>query len=152
MYGRLRCRIKEKTMFHSAVRSICARAGWKEPQADEKNVYAFDLEGSLSFTLSSPDGERLLACAALLTPKAGQEITEETLAAVMRTTAARFARLKAVTALDPETGELELYAFTGLRDGNASAYETFMEEFLNELSFWKAQSALSSSTAFIARG
>jgi hypothetical protein len=139
-------------MLHSAVRSICARAGWKEPRTDERDVYAFDLEGDLAFTLSSPDGERLLARAALLVPKAGQEIAGETLAAVMRVTAARFARLKAVTALDPETGTLELYAFTGLRGGDAGAYETFMEDFLNELSFWKAQPALGVPLAFAALG
>ena len=138
-------------MLHSTVRSMCARAGWKEPSADEKGVYAFDLEGDLAFTLSSPDGERLLARSALLVPKAGQEIAEETLAAVLRITAARFTRLKAVTALDPETGELELYAFTGLRDADADTQETFMENFLNELSFWKAQAVLSASTAFTVR-
>ena len=129
-------------MFHSAVRSICVRAGWKEPQADEKGVYAFALEGDLSFTLSSPDGERLMARSALLIPEAGQEIAGETLAAIMRITAARFARLQAVTFLDPETGSLELYAFTDLRGEDISAQETFMEDFLNELSFWKAQPAL----------
>jgi hypothetical protein len=139
-------------MFHSAVRSICARAGWKEPQTDERDVYAFDLEGDLAFTLSSPDGERLLARAALLVPGAGQEIAEETLTAILRITAARFARLKAVTALDPETGTLELYAFTGLRGGDANAHEAFMEGFLNELSFWKAQPVLGARSAFVALG
>ena len=139
-------------MLHSAVRSICSRAGWKEPQADEKGVYAFALEGGLSFTLSSPDGERLLARSALLIPKAGQEITRETLTAVMRITAARFARLKAVTALNPETGELELYAFAGLGNADAGAQEIFMKDFLNELSFWKAQPALAATTAFTACG
>jgi hypothetical protein len=139
-------------MFHSAVRSICARAGWKEPKTDDSDGYAFDLEGGLAFTLSSPDGERLLARAALLAPEAGQEIAGETLAAVMRITAARFAKLKAVTALDPETGALELYAFTGLRGGDAHAHETFMEDFLNELSFWKAQAVLDAPSAFIALG
>jgi len=137
-------------MLHSAVRFICARAGWKEPDVNEKNAYAFDLAGELSFTLSSPDGERLLARSALLTPKAGQKIAGETLAAVMRITAARFTKLKAVTALDPETEELGLYAFTGLRDVDADTHETFVENFLNELSFWKAQPVLSASTAFTA--
>ena len=138
-------------MLRSAVQSICLHAGWKEPPVNGTGCYPFDLEGGLSFALSSPDGERLLARAALLVPEAGQEITGETLAAVMRITAARFAKLKAVTALNPETGELELYAFTGLRDGNADTREAFMENFLNELSFWKAQPALRASTAFIAR-
>ena len=126
-------------MFHSAVRSICAGAGWKMPVADEKGVYTFDLEQDISFTLSSPDQERLLACAVLSSPGAGQELAGETLATVMRITAARFARLKAVTALDPETGELRLHAFAPLRGEGADAHETFMENFLNELSFWKAQ-------------
>lgn len=139
-------------MFHSAVRSICARAGWKEPEADEREVYAFTLEGDLSFTLSSPDGERLMVRSALLTPGAGQEIAEETLAAIMRITAARFTRLKAVTGLDPETKALELYALADLRCPDSGAHEAFMEGFLNELSFWKAQPALISSTAFTARG
>ena len=137
-------------MFHSAVRSICARAGWKEPQADERGVYAFDLEGDLSFTLSSPDGECLLARSALLTPADGQEIAGEALAAVMRINAARFARLKPVTALDPETGQLEMYAVTGLRGADADAYATFMENFLNALSFWKAQPALTAPSALVA--
>ena len=139
-------------MFHSAVKSICARAGWKEPQPDEKGAYAFDLDGDLSFTLSSPDGERLLARAALLAPKDGQEIAGETLAAVIRITAARFTKLKAVTALDPETGTLELYAFTGLRGGNVDAQTAFVEDFLNELSFWKAQPDLSARAVFVTRG
>jgi hypothetical protein len=139
-------------MLHGAVEAICARAGWKEPRADGEGVYAFDLEGGLAFSLSSPDGERLLARAALLAPGAGQEIAGETLAMVMRLTAARFAKLRAVVALNPETGGLELYAFTGLRGGDAGGRETFMEDFLNELSFWKAQPALSASTAFTARG
>jgi hypothetical protein len=139
-------------MFHSAVRSICVRAGWKEPPADASDVYAFDLEGDLAFTLASPDGDRLLARAALLVPGAGQEIAGETLAAILRVTAARFARLKAVTALDPATGTLELYAFTGLRDGDAGARATFMEDFLNELSFWKAQPALGAPSALVALG
>jgi hypothetical protein len=143
---------QEEHVFHSAVRSLCARAGWKEPQTDARNVYAFDLEGDLAFTLSSPDGERLLARAALLVPGAGREIAEETLAAILRVTAARFARLKAVTALDPETGTLELYAFTGLRGGDADAHETFMEDFLNELSFWKAQPVLGVPPALVVLG
>ncbi|MCL1889961.1 MAG: CesT family type III secretion system chaperone [Desulfovibrionaceae bacterium] len=120
--------------------------------ADGKGVYSFDLEGGLSFSLSSPDGERLLARSTLLAPGAGLEIAGETLATAMRITAARFAKLKAVTALNPETRGLELYAFTSLRDGDAGARETFMEDFLNELSFWKAQPALNSSTVFIVRG
>ena len=139
-------------MFHSAVRSLCARAGWRAPETDERDVYAFDLEGDIAFALSSPDGERLLARAALLTPGAGQEIAGETLTAILRITAARFARLKAVTALDPETGTLELYAFTELRDAAAGALETFMEGFLNELSFWKAQAVLNAPLACVARG
>ncbi|MCL2029111.1 MAG: CesT family type III secretion system chaperone [Deltaproteobacteria bacterium] len=135
-------------MFHSAVRSICASAGWKEPRADEKGVYAFDLEGDISFTLSSPDGERLLARSVLLAPRAGEEIAGETLAAVMRITAARFAKLKAISSLDPETGRLELYAFIGLRGDDKDARETFIENFLNELSFWKAQPALAAPRPF----
>ena len=138
-------------MFHSAVQSICSRAGWKKPRADAQGVYAFAMEGGYSFTLSSPDGERLLARSALLVPGERQEIAGETLAAVMRVTTARFAKLKAVTALDPETGELELYAFAGLRGHDAGTHETFMEDFLNELSFWKAQPPLSAQTAFISR-
>jgi hypothetical protein len=137
-------------MFHSAVRSICVRAGWKEPRMDGKGSYTFVLEGDIAFTLSSPDGERLLARAALLVPGAGQETAGETLAAIMRITAARFAKLKAVTALDPETGILELYALTNLRGGDANAHEAFMEDFLNELSFWKAQPVLSDPSAFAA--
>ena len=139
-------------MFHNVVRSICARAGWKEPGANEKGVYAFDLEGDLSFTLSSPDGDRLLARSVLLAPRAEQEIAVETLAAVMRITAARFSKLKAVTAIDPKTGKLELYAFAGLRDANADTQNVFMEDFLNELSFWRAQPALTAPTTFTARG
>jgi hypothetical protein len=139
-------------MLQSAIQSVCSRAGWKEPPADGNGFYAFHLEGGLSFTLSSPDGERLLARSTLLAPEAGGDIAGETLAAIMRITAARFARLKAVTALNPETGELELYAFTGLRGNEAGARETFVEDFLNELSFWKAQSVQSASTAFIASG
>ena len=139
-------------MLRNAVQSICSRAGWKEPSADGKGAYSFDLEGGLTFSLSSPDGERLLARSALLAPKAGLEIAGETLVTVMNITAARYAKFKAVTALNPETGALELYAFTGLRDGDDGAWETFMEDFLNELSFWKAQPALLSATAFIARG
>jgi hypothetical protein len=137
-------------MLHSAVRSICARAGWKEPKADEKGVYAFDLEDDISFTLSSPDGERLLARSALLAPQAGRDIAGETLASVMRITAARFKRLKASVALNPETGVLELYALTDPR--GAETPEEFMEKFLNELSFWKAQPALGVSAAFTTRG
>ncbi|MDR0466501.1 MAG: hypothetical protein LBH94_03995, partial [Deltaproteobacteria bacterium] len=81
--------------------------------------------------------------------EAGQDIADETLAAIMRITAARFARLKATTALNPESGELELYAFTGLRGNDAQ--ETFVEDFLNELSFWKAQPVLKASAAFVVR-
>ena len=139
-------------MLRSAVQSICSRAGWKEPPVDDKGLYAFDLEGGLSFSLSSPDGERLLARSTLLSPEAGQEIAGETLATIMRIIGARFAKLKAVTALNPETGALEIYAFTGLRDGDAGAQETFMEDFLNEVSFWKAQPALNSPLAFTAHG
>ena len=139
-------------MLHNAVRSICARSGWKEPRADERGIYAFSLEGDISVTLSSPDGERLLARSPLLTPQAGQEIADETLAAAMRIAAARFAKLKAVTCLDPETGKLELYAFIGLRGEDANAQAVFVESFLNELSFWKAQPALRSPAAFVARG
>ena len=138
-------------MFHSVVRSICARAGWKEPLADDKGIYSFALEGDLSFTLSSPDGECLLARAALLVPDAGQEIAGETLADVMRITAARFAKLNAISSLDPETGQLELYAFTALRGGDIGAQESFMEDFLSDLSFWKLQPALSDQMALIAR-
>jgi hypothetical protein len=139
-------------MFHSAVRSICVRAGWKEPRTDERGVYSFDLEGDLAFTLSSPDGERLLARAALLVPGAGQEIAGETLAAILRVAAARFARLKSVAALDPATGTLELYAFTGLRGGDEGASAAFMEDFLNDLSFWKAQPVLGAPSAFVSLG
>jgi hypothetical protein len=137
-------------MLHNAVRSICARAGWKERPPDEKGNYPFALEGGIFFTLSSPDGDRLLACSPLLVPEAGQEIAGETLAAVMRITAARFSRLNAVTSLDPESGRLELYAATSLRGGDAGVLEIFMEGFLNELSFWKAQPALTDRAAFIA--
>jgi len=138
-------------MLDSAVNSICVRAGWKEPYANEEGVYAFDLEGNLSFTLSSPDGERLLARSALLSPQAGLEIAGETLAAVMHIFAARFPRLIAVPALDPVSGELELYAFFSLREAEADAPAIFVESFLNELSFWKAQPALSAPAAFTAR-
>ena len=138
-------------MFHSAVRSICARAGWKEPRADENGIYAFDLEGDLSFTLSSPDGEYLLARAALLVPEAGQEIAGETLAEAMRIRAARFAKLKAITSLNPETGQLELYAFTSLRGADIDAQESFVEDFLSELSFWKAQPDLTAPMAQLTR-
>jgi hypothetical protein len=144
-------REKEGIVLHDAVRSICARTGWKEPQADDQGVYAFSLEGDLSFTLSSPDGERLLARSTLLAPKAGQEIAVDTAAAVMHIAAARFARLKAVTALEPETGKLELYALTNLRGEDESAQAAFMENFLNELSFWKVQPALSAPAPFVAR-
>jgi hypothetical protein len=59
----------------------------------------------------------------------------------MRITTARFARLRAVTSLDPESGVLELYAFA---PGNISEGEQgdFVESFLNELAFWKAQPVL----------
>ena len=138
-------------MFHNAVQSICSRAGWKKPRVNAEGVYSFDMEGGYSFTLSSPDGERLLARSALLVPGERQEIAGETLAAVMRITTARFAKLKAVTALEPGTGALELYAFTGLRGNDTGTQETFMEDFLNELSFWKAQPLLDAQTAFASR-
>ena len=134
-------------MLYNAIRSLCARAGWKEPNADEKGVYAFNLEGDYSFTLSSPDGERLLARAALLVPGAGQKIAGDTLEEVMRITVARFAKLQSVVALDPESGALEIHAFTSLRDAGMDAHETFLANFLNELSFWQAQPALSAPTA-----
>jgi hypothetical protein len=147
LQSQLAVNLEGKRMFHQAVRSICSSAGWKEPQADENGVYAFTLEGDMAFTLASPDGERLLARAVLLDPQseangsAGQEVAADTLKAVMRITAARFAELKAVPALNQKTQELEIYDSIPLRpDGNANAaHIEFVEGFLNDLAFWKAQ-------------
>ena len=128
-------------MLDKAVQVVCARAGWRVPPADDKKGYSFSLEGGISFSLSSPDCDRLLARSTLLAPAAGQELSADTLEAVMRITPARFARLAAVTSLDPESGALELHAFA---PGNMTEEEQgdFVEDFLNELAFWKAQPVL----------
>ncbi|MDR2488964.1 MAG: hypothetical protein LBD42_05690 [Desulfovibrio sp.] len=129
-------------MLRGTVHSICSRAGWREPAADELGAYAFNLEGDLAFSLSSPDGERLLARALLLAPEPGEAIPAETLEVVARITAARFARLRAVPSLSPETGCLELHAFTGLRGSDDEEKMEFVETFCNDLAFWKAQPTL----------
>ncbi|MDR2503645.1 MAG: CesT family type III secretion system chaperone [Deltaproteobacteria bacterium] len=130
-------------MFKNAVHSICAAAGWKEPQADGQGRYAFSLEGGLDFTLSSPDGMRLLALAPLLVADDGLDIPIETLEEVLLTASARFARMRSVLSLEEDTGRLTLHAFFALRDAGDKKPVEFMEAFLNDLAFWKAQPALS---------
>ena len=129
------------------IQSICARAGWKTPAPDAKGLYAFELEDNISFSLASPDGERLLARAALLTTEEGKEISRDTLESILRIVPARFSRLRAVPYLEEEGG-LALHAFTPLRGlENDKAWE-FLEGFLNELAFWKAQPALRETIAW----
>jgi hypothetical protein len=129
-------------VLQDAVRSICAQAGWREPAEDEAGAYSFVLEGDLAFSLSSPDAERLLARAPLIVPAPGEGIADEILEAVVRVTAARFSRLRAVPSLDPATGRLELHVFARLRELNDKEKKDFVEAFCNELAFWKAQPAL----------
>jgi hypothetical protein len=134
-------------MLKNIMRALCSDAGWQVPQADEHGRYAFFLEGDLRFTLSSPDGERLLAHAILLAPEPGPQgpaISPEILASVMTITAGRFSRLRAVTALDPETGSLVLYRLISLKDNGQDDIKDFVESFLNELAFWKAQPLVTS--------
>ena len=133
-------------MLNSTLQRICSRAGWRCPLPDEQGVYHFSLEGDLDFTLSSPDGERLLARAMLLAPTEGQSLSADSLEAVMRITVARFARLRAVTSLDPDSGVLELYAFAP-RNTSEEEQGDFVEGFLNELAFWKAQPVLRTATS-----
>ncbi|MDR1946216.1 MAG: CesT family type III secretion system chaperone [Desulfovibrio sp.] len=127
-------------MLQESVRAICAAAGWRIPPADESGAYAFSLEGGPDFTLSSPDGARLLAYTVLLpAPEAGREIDPDTLATVMSITAGKFAALRAVPALEPDNGNLALYRFASMKDEGPERLITFMETFLNEAAFWKAQ-------------
>jgi hypothetical protein len=126
-------------MLQATVRTICDAAGWKVPAADAGGRYSFSLEDGLDFSLSSPDGDRLFACAVLLTPETGREFPSEVIARVLGATAARFAGLRAVPALDPQTGALVLYCFTALKRQTGYLLGHFMENFLNDLAFWKAQ-------------
>ncbi|MDR2051355.1 MAG: CesT family type III secretion system chaperone [Deltaproteobacteria bacterium] len=126
-------------LLQESVRAVCEAAGWRVPPADEEGRYAFSLENGLNFTLSSPDGSRLLAYAVLLAPAKGREIGAELVASVLSATTGRFSRLRAVPTLEPLTGALAIYAFTDLRGVDAERAESFVEGFLNDLAFWKAQ-------------
>ena len=133
-------------MLSKITQAVCAGAGWKRPEPDARGRYSFELEGNLAFSLASPDGERLLARAALLAPEEGKEISRDILDAALRIVPARFSKLRAVLYLDEE-GELALHAFTPLRGLEAAQAWEFLEGFLNELAFWKAQPALRSAFA-----
>ncbi|MDR3073987.1 MAG: CesT family type III secretion system chaperone [Deltaproteobacteria bacterium] len=134
-------------MVHETVAAVCAAAGWKIPQADAGGRYAFSLEGAdgLAFTLSSPDGDRLLAHSILLAPEEGRNIDDEIPAFVLGVTSARFSRLRAVPALDLASGALELYSFAEMKEKDVEKLKSFMESFLNDLAFWKAQLRLTAA-------
>jgi hypothetical protein len=132
---------KGLTMLQEAVRALCLAAGWDEPGDDAGGEYAFHLEGGLDFTLSSPDGARLLVSSVLLAPAAGREISQKAIEDVLTIAAGRFSRLRAIPALEPERDEIVLYDFMPLK--NQDRTQDFVERFLNELAFWKAQPLLS---------
>jgi hypothetical protein len=132
---------KGLTMLRETVRALCLAAGWDEPEDAAGGEYAFHLEGELDFTLSSPDGARLLVSSVLLAPTVGQEISQKAIEDVLTIAAGRFSRLRAIPALEPERNEIVLYDFMPLK--NQDRIQEFVERFLNELAFWKAQPLLS---------
>jgi hypothetical protein len=129
-------------MLSQIVRAVCDMAGWSMPRADAGGRYALSLEGGLDFTLSSPDGDRLLIHAVLASPKDERGIPADVVSFVLSAAAGRFSRLLAVPALDPHTGTLVLYRFLKMKGQDAEALHHFVETFLNELAFWKAQPRL----------
>jgi hypothetical protein len=132
-------------MLLETVRAVCGAAGWSIPPADAEGRYFFSLEGGLDFSLSSPDGDRLLAHAVLAVPTEDRGLPDDLAAFVLSATAGRFARMRAVPALDPRTGALVLYRFTDLKEKDRVALKKFVEAFLNDLAFWKAQPALAAT-------
>ena len=124
----------------NAASAICAAAGWRESEPDAQGRYHFSLRGGLGLTMLSPDGKTIV-----LRAEVQRLPDEETPREDMLRTQARLAVLALKdrpSTLALEGDALILHQVVYAKDTPLAKMPAVAEAFLNDLDWWKAQSAV----------
>lgn len=125
-------------MLHDAIRILCAAAGWKLPPAPEDGVYSFALEKDLEVRVFSPDGKDLFFQSVIANFSENTLQEDKELGRLLSISAVRARAFRSVLAMD-ENDRLILFDCFPFNKYDTDSLPLNMENFLNELEFWRAQ-------------
>lgn len=127
------------TPLEDAVLTICESAGWKQVPPDSDGRYTFVFDNGLSMELFSPDGRLCIFAGDIAAlPDEEQEATRllgefgRRAVAAMRTSAC-------TVSLDEKRKTLCLHRALPFMSFSAHEAPEIMEDFLNNLAWWKQQ-------------
>ena len=125
-----------KRNFVDLVESLAERAGWSRPQPDAAGVCRYAFDEDVELELLSPDGRTLILRADMgAAPEYGLNFREEWEKLGRLAAGAMLLRPSVLSLRDG--GRLELHRRLSLEALDDPAFQTAVEEFLNDEAWWK---------------
>jgi hypothetical protein len=123
-------------MIKPWMEAVCAKAGWSVPGIDSSDRYRFRLDGGMIIDASSPDHRTLVLQAEI--KKFSQADRDQTIKRAATAVLPRTFTDTATLSLDMEKKSLRLHRVVLLGTLRASEFSDVMENFVNDLAFYKA--------------
>lgn len=123
-------------MIKPWMEAICAKAGWNVPGINSSDRYRFRLDGDMIIDASSPDHRTLVLEAEIR--KLSRADRDQTIQRAAAAVLPRTFKDTAILSLDMDEQSLHLHRVVLLGALRASEFSDVMEDFINDLAFYKA--------------
>ena len=123
-------------MIKPWMEAVCAKAGWSIPGIDSRDRYRFRLDGGMIIDASSPDHRTLVLEAEI--KKLSRADRDQTIQRAATAVLPRTFKDTATLSLDMEKLSLHLHRVVLLGALRASEFSDIMEDFVNDLAFYRA--------------
>ena len=124
---------------------ITRAAGWKKASPDTNGTFRFSLEGGLDFEMFSPENKTGILFAVIKEiQEGGASLTDDELQRLGALAAGSLKKRRSICSLGQQG--IELYRTFPLQGTSDQTLLTEVQDFLNDLAWWKQQLARSGAT------